>query len=462
MPHNACAGTIEIKPHVHSDAIFDDEVKNFIFNVSLLLESHEQGPVGVKAVSTNIEVAAVTDEIFLIPENKQSNITVTIYGSFLGETVLRFLVNKSLNGTLRGDNVDWYDYTETYKLVVKRDSRPIDTAFTVSIIILVCLANVAMGCKTDLDVVKSTLKRPIAPLTGLASQFLLMPLIAFCLGLAFKLDAPLAFGLFAMGCSPGGAASNIYTHLLDGDVSLSVTMTFVSTVASLGFIPMWLYSLGINYIYRADSIKIPYQNIITSLLGLLIPVGIGILIQKKKPNWAKNIVKCVPYITALFLVFVFTVGVYANLYIFKVMTPVVLISGALAPYLGFAFGAIVAFIARQSKKNILTIAIETGIQNTGIAIVLLKVSLPAPDSDISITPPITSAIFTPIPMVIAIIIHMIRKRMQKKTLHQPETVVTMLDDTYPDNMDKNVVEMKFEEVPIQVKGDEDKGKGDHL
>lgn len=178
MPHTVSAGTIEIKPHVHTDAIFDDEVKIFIFNVSLLLESHEQGSVGVKVISANTEVATVTDEIFIIPENKQSNITVTIYGSFLGVTALKFLVNKSLNGTIRGDNVDWYDYTETYKLVVKRDSRPIDTAFTVSIIILVCLANVAMGCKTDLAVVKSTLKRPIAPLTGLASQFILMPLVS--------------------------------------------------------------------------------------------------------------------------------------------------------------------------------------------------------------------------------------------------------------------------------------------
>ena len=60
--------------------------------------------------------------------------------------------------------------------------------------------------------------------------------IAFGLGLAFQLDAPIAFGLFATGCSPGGAASNIYTHLLDGDVSLSVTMTFVSTIACLGTI----------------------------------------------------------------------------------------------------------------------------------------------------------------------------------------------------------------------------------
>lgn len=218
---------------------------------------------------------------------------------------------------------------------------------------------------------------------------------------------------------------------------------------------MWLYSLGINYIYKeAKSVKIPYENIITSLLGLLIPVGIGILIQKKKPSWAKKFVKCVPYITALFLLFVFTVGVYANLYIFSLLKPAVLLSGALGPYLGFAFGALVAFVARQSAKNILTIAIETGIQNTGIAIVLLKVSLPPPDSDISITPPITSAIFTPIPMVIAIIIHAVRKRMKMKSESGE-----MLDDTYPDNDTKNVVELKYEQV--KSSSDEHQEKAGH-
>lgn len=218
---------------------------------------------------------------------------------------------------------------------------------------------------------------------------------------------------------------------------------------------MWLYSLGIHYIYKeAESIKIPYENIITSLLGLLIPVGIGILIQKKKPTWAEKILKCVPYLTAIFLIFVFTVGVYANLYIFKLLTPVVLVSGALAPYLGFAFGALVAFLTRQSNKNILTIAIETGIQNTGIAIVLLKVSLPPPDSDISITPPITSSIFTPIPMVVAMLVHYIRKRRLKKTL----TETDMLDDTYPDNVTKNVVAMKYEEVVTKSDTSDDEGK----
>lgn len=449
------AGFIKIKPHINPKSLNDEEVKDFIFNISLQLNADEQtDTVAVKSILLNNDIASVEDGIYIITEDLQNNITLKIHGHFLGETDIKIFVNKSLNGTIATDDNIWYEYIETYKVIVTRKNRAIDTAFTVSIIILVCLANIAMGCKTDISVVKSTLKRPIAPLTGLASQFILMPLISFGLAIIFQLDAPLAFGLFAMGCAPGGSASNIYTHLLDGDVSLSVTMTFISTVTSLAFIPMWLYSLGINYIYKeAESIKIPYENIITSLLGLIIPVVIGVLIQKKKPRWGEKILKCVPYITAVFLIFVFTVGVYANLYIFRLMSPVVLLSGALAPYLGFAFGAIVALVARQSAKNILTIAIETGIQNTGIAIVLLKVSLPPPDSDISIIPPITSSIFTPVPLVIAMIVHCIRKRRMEK-----QSEAEVLDDKYPDNVTKNVVQMKYEEVATKSDTSDDEGK----
>ena len=50
----------------------------------------------------------------------------------------------------------------------------------------------------------------------------------------FSFDPVVALGFFAMGCSPGGSASNAYSYLLDGDVSLSVTMTFCSTVVALG------------------------------------------------------------------------------------------------------------------------------------------------------------------------------------------------------------------------------------
>lgn len=195
---------------------------------------------------------------------------------------------------------------------------------------------------------------------------------------------------------------------------LCITVT-TNTIVFSGMIPLWLFTVGTKVLYDT-SVSIPFSNIFTSLAGLVIPVGIGMLIQWKLPKIAKYIVKGIRPLMVIFFIFVFTVGVYANLYIFKLMRdkPEILLAGALVPYCGFLFGGLVALLTRQSWKRVRTIAIETGIQNTGIAIVLLKVSLPPPDNDIAIVPPIAAAIFTPIPMLIAIVSYEIYKRCFKK------------------------------------------------
>ena len=178
IPRPSSSGIIEIKPHIHIRRLNDDQTKDFVFNISLWIDTQEQhGSVALKSTSLNTEIASVTNELFIIPENTLSNISLRISGHFLGETDLKILVNQSLNGTIKGDDPSWVEYIDAYNVIVTRESRPIDTAFIVSIIILVCIANIAMGCKTDIGVVKATLKKPIAPLTGLASQFLLMPLV---------------------------------------------------------------------------------------------------------------------------------------------------------------------------------------------------------------------------------------------------------------------------------------------
>ncbi|ESO95070.1 hypothetical protein LOTGIDRAFT_94557, partial [Lottia gigantea] len=299
---------------------------------------------------------------------------------------------------------------KSYEVITSREERIVDTIFNVVVILLVVIANVAMGCKVELHVVKETLRRPLAPAIGMFSQFLVMPAISFLIVYLIDMEPGIALGYFALGCSPGGSASNVYTYLFGGEVSLSVTMTLVSTLASLGLIPLWLFTVGQKVIYKGTTMNIPFSNIFISLTGLLVPVVIGIIIQKKKPSWAKKLVKLVKPIIVIFLLFVFTVGVYANLYIFDLLDPMILLAGALIPYGGFFLGFLIAFVARQPKKNIITIAIETGIQNTGIPIVLLKNSLGPPESDMSIVGPVASAIFTPLPLVFVLIALEIRKR----------------------------------------------------
>ncbi|XP_076470667.1 ileal sodium/bile acid cotransporter-like [Babylonia areolata] len=174
-------------------------------------------------------------------------------------------------------------------------------------------------------------------------------------------------------------------------------------------VPLWLLTLG-RTLYSDTSITIPFQNIFYSLLGLLAPVALGLLIQRRRPRWAKVLVTISKVVMVLFLVFVLTVGVYANLYVFSLITVPVIGAAASLPYVGFVLGGLVAAAFRMPRRHVLTIAVETGIQNTGIAIVLLLLSLHHPESDVSIVAPIISAIFTPLPLWVAIAVVQGRKR----------------------------------------------------
>nr|KAG5690479.1 hypothetical protein BaRGS_016479 [Batillaria attramentaria] len=266
-----------------------------------------------------------------------------------------------------------------YEVVVLRQERIIDTIFTVGVVILVVVINIGMGCKLDMTVVKATLRRPLAPLTGFGSQFVIMPLTAFAATRCFTLEPGVALGLFAVGCCPGGGASNSYCFLLGGDVSLSITMTFISNLAAIGMVPLWLFTLG-RYVSNT-VVNVPFENIIYSLLGLVGAVGVGVLLQVKLPVWARRAVTVSKVTIVVFIVFMCTVGVYANLYIFRLLRGELLAAAALLPYTGFLLGGMVALVLRMSKKHVITIAIETGIQNTGIAVILLLLSLDHPESD---------------------------------------------------------------------------------
>lgn len=178
-----------------------------------------------------------------------------------------------------------------------------------------------------------------------------------------------------------------------------------------GLIPLWMFTLGRLIFARAhEHVKIPYGNIFLSLISILIPVAIGVLIQRKKPNWAKYVIKLIRPIAIIFIIFMFTLGVYANLYIFKLITPQMMLAGCLLPYSGFLLGGLVALICRQPWARIKTIAIETGIQNTGIPIILMKFSLPQPEADLSVVAPVMVATFTPIPLLVGVAYYEIRKR----------------------------------------------------
>uniref|UniRef100_A0A914ICW3 Uncharacterized protein n=2 Tax=Globodera TaxID=31242 RepID=A0A914ICW3_GLORO len=296
-----------------------------------------------------------------------------------------------------------------------------------------------MGCELDLNVVLTAIKRPVAPSIGFFTQFVIMPLLGYSIAL-FVLSADdrrthlWALGLFVTGCSPGGGASNYWTVLLDGNANLSVTMTFMSTIGALVAMPFWMNVLGsriLESMHRStnftssserQSVFIPYGKIVASLLMLVIPLLVGLLIARYKPGMAAKAKRMMRPFIIFVLVFIIIFGVSINLWLFAQITWAVLLAGLLLPWCGFMFGCFTSIILAQAPADVTAIAIETGVQNTGIAIMLLKLSFPGADSDLASLLPISVACFTPGPLLLGYAIHSTIKRLRARTRDDAVTI----------------------------------------
>jgi sodium/bile acid cotransporter 3/5 len=293
--------------------------------------------------------------------------------------------------------------TLVYKISIIRTNafNMLSQIFTITMVVLICINTFVMGLQLDWKIILGVLRRPVAPMIGFCCQFIIMPLLAFLWATLLLPGQPnLQFGFFAIGCAPGGGNSNFWTLLLDGNLDLSVTMTFCSNVAALAMMPFWLFTLGQMFFKSLGGhMQIPFSNIILSLSYLIVPCCLGILVKHYKPKMAEKSKKVIKYTTLFVIVVAICFGTAANIYVYSLITAKTLLCGFLLPWGGFALSYAVAFILRQNHINCRTIAIETGIQNAGIAIVLLSSSLNKPESDLALVMPVCVLIFTPIPLV---------------------------------------------------------------
>ncbi|XP_014482407.1 PREDICTED: ileal sodium/bile acid cotransporter-like isoform X3 [Dinoponera quadriceps] len=359
--------------------------------------------------SADSDVAKLS--LYVLVQNETSfNGVLNITGVFLGTTKLTFTLM---------ENEDKIYNEDVAVITVIRKERAIDNAFTISVAVLVSILYINFGCAMDWNVCRNTLKRPIGPAIGFFCQFVIMPLLSFVIGyILFPGRPELQIGMFFTGVSPSGGASNIWTVLLEGNLNLSVTMTTLCTIAAFGMMPLWIFTLG-RYIFERGNLTVPYHQIGTFVVGLVIPLAIGFLIQKKLPRVSKILIRIMKPFSVILILFIIVFAIVTNLYLFKLFSLEIVIAGMGLPWLGFLFGLIVAKLCRQPQADIRAIAIETGIQNTGVSIFLLRFTLKPPTSDLTTVVPVSSAIMTPIPLMILYIVKLIyqyRQRIKEKRI----------------------------------------------
>ena len=215
-------------------------------------------------------------------------------------------------------------------------------------------------------------KYPKAILIGLTNQLIFLPIIGFLLAIFFNLNPVMAVGLMILAVCPGGPTSNLITQVCKGNIALSVTLTAIASIISILTIP-FILSYALEY-FGSDTdvtIKLPVIDTILQIMVItVIPISIGMLIRKQKSNFAKRMEKPMRKASTVIFILVFMGVLAANAN--KILDGMKA-SGLVTLILNIAtmgIGYLTAKLFKLNLKNVISITIESGIQNGTLAFVI--------------------------------------------------------------------------------------------
>ncbi len=205
-------------------------------------------------------------------------------------------------------------------------------------------------------------RRPLPVLIGVAAQFVIMPLAALLVVWVLGLPSAIAAGVVLVGCAPGGTASNVVSYLARGDLALSVAMTSVSTLLAPLLTPLLTLWLAGQYMpLDGGSMALSIVQVV------LVPVVAGLVFRFLLPTVIGRILPALPWISVFAIAAVVAIVVSGNRDNLLEAGLLVLVAVVLHNTLGLALGYGAGKVTGQPVKVRRTMAIEVGMQNSGLA-----------------------------------------------------------------------------------------------
>lgn len=213
--------------------------------------------------------------------------------------------------------------------------------------------------------------RPKDIIIGCTAQFLIMPLLAFALGKLFGLGNELLVGVILVGTCPGGTSSNVITYLSKGDVALSVGMTSVNTLLAPLLTP------ALTYLFLRTSVDVNVKAIFISIVQVvIIPIGLGILINRLIPKFSEKTKDILPSVSVTAICLIVAAVVSHNSEKILSTGAVIFAVVILHNLLGYACGYLIGLAFRMDTPRKKAVAIEIGMQNSGLATTLAGSAFP--------------------------------------------------------------------------------------
>lgn len=248
-----------------------------------------------------------------------------------------------------------------------------DSVWLLNLSLAIIMFGVALDVK--LKDFKLLAINPKPLIIGFLSQFILLPALTFVLVSLIKPPPSIALGMFLVAACPGGNISNFITKLAHGNTALSISLTAFSTLLAM-FLTPFNFELW-SRLYKPTSAILksielnPYELIKVIALILGIPLLLGMTASKYLPKWSSIVVKPLKFISiSIFIGFV-AIAIISNFQVLKQYIFTVLLIVIAHNLLAILTGYFSAKIFKLSQQNQRTIAIETGIQNSGLGLLII-------------------------------------------------------------------------------------------
>ena len=219
-----------------------------------------------------------------------------------------------------------------------------------------------MGMTLTVADFKTVFKRPWEVLIGIFAQFLIMPFVAWGLVRIFALPPELAIGVILVGTCPGGTASNVISYLAKGDVALSVSMTMATTLLAPIVTP------ALTWLLAGAWIHVSFLSMMISIVQMvLVPVLLGLGVNHLFARGVEKVLPSMPVVSVGTIVIL--VGCVVSLSASRLFDVGLLMAVIVVLHnvFGLTLGYLMAKLFRLDSKKSRTVAIEVGMQNSGMA-----------------------------------------------------------------------------------------------
>ncbi len=242
---------------------------------------------------------------------------------------------------------------------------PLFSSYKPLIVPLLSVVMFGMGLTLQLSDFSYVFQMPRLIFLGIVLQYTIMPLTAVALSSIMKLDPVLTAGMILVGTCPGGTASNVICYLARGNVALSITLTAISTLLAVILTPALTAELV------SKSIHVPALDMLLSIFYMVIvPVSAGVLLNHVAGRILKPVSVFFPLVSVIAIVFIIAIIVSLNADNFQQIGPAVLIAVMLHNGAGLLLGYYSSRLLGYSPTECRTLAIEVGMQNSGLAVAL--------------------------------------------------------------------------------------------